>query len=136
LIKVEFKELKQDIGKLLIKEFDIVIANVRFKEPRVVVLPKKIIKAHALDKVHNNEQTQAKRVVNSKTPGLNVQDGNGGILANKTQYLNLHSNLFVSVLIADVADEREAEQPDGAVAESHLLTDIVSAIDKGALEAT
>ena len=135
-IKVEFEELEQNVGKLLVEEFDIVIANVRFEEPRVVVLPKKMIEAHALNEVHNDKRTQAERVVDSKTPGLNVRDGNGSILADKTQHLNLHGNLFVSELIADVADEREAEQPDGVVAESHFLTDIVSAMDKGALEAT
>ena len=46
------------------------------------------------------------------------------------------ANFFVSVLIADVADKREAKQPDSAVAESHLLTDVVSAMDKGTLEVT
>lgn len=56
MIKVKFKELKQNIGKLLIKEFNIVIVNVRFKKPYVVVLLKKIIEAYALNKVYNNKQ--------------------------------------------------------------------------------
>jgi hypothetical protein len=72
LIKVEFKELEQNISKLLIKEFDIVIANVWFEKPCVVVLLKKMIEAHALNEVHNDERTQAERVVDSKTLGLNV----------------------------------------------------------------
>jgi hypothetical protein len=55
LIKVKFKELEQNIGKLLIEEFNIVIANIRFKEPRIVILPKKIIKAYALNEVYNNK---------------------------------------------------------------------------------
>jgi hypothetical protein len=61
---------------------------------------------------------------------------NESILAGKTQHLNFHGNLIVSILIADVADARESEQPDGAAAESHLLTDLVSAMDKNAVEAT
>jgi len=43
------------MGKLLIEEYDIVIANVWFKEPRIIILPKKIIEAHTLNKVHNNK---------------------------------------------------------------------------------
>jgi len=31
---------------------------------------------------------------------------------------------------------REAEQPDGAVAENHLLTEVVSTMDKATLEVT
>lgn len=83
-IKVEFEELEQHMGELLIEEFDIVIANIRFKEPRIVVLPKKMIEAHALYEVHYDEGTQAERVVDSKTPGLNIRDGNSSILADET----------------------------------------------------
>jgi hypothetical protein len=57
LIKVEFEELEQNMGKLLIEEFDIIITNIRFEEPRIIILPKKMIKAHALNEVHNNKQT-------------------------------------------------------------------------------
>jgi len=56
-IKVEFEELEQNMSKLPIEEFDIAIANIRFEEPRAVVLPKIMIEAHALDEVHNNERT-------------------------------------------------------------------------------
>jgi hypothetical protein len=135
-IKFELEELEQNLGKLFIKEFDIAIVNVRFEEPCVIVLPKKMIEAHSLDEVHDDERTQVERVVDSKTPGLNVRDGNGSTLADKPQHLNLHGNLFVSVLIADIADEREAEKPDGAVAENEPLADIISAMNKGAVKAT
>lgn len=64
-----------------------------------------------------------------------ISGRNNSILPDKTQHLNIRSNFFISVLIADVADDREAEQLDGAVAESYLLTDIVSAMGKGPVEA-
>jgi hypothetical protein len=69
-IKIKFGELEQNMRKLLIEEFDIIIANVRFGEPRIDVLPEKMIEAHALDAVHNDEQTQAERVINSNTQYL------------------------------------------------------------------
>lgn len=45
-IKVDFEELVLHMSKLLVDKFDIVIANVGFKELCVVVLPKKMIEAH------------------------------------------------------------------------------------------
>ena len=101
-----------------------------------MVLPKKMIKAHALDKVHNNKRTQAERVVDSRTPSLDIWDGDSSILVDKTQHLNLHSNLLVRILVANVADDRKAEQPYGAVAKSHLLKNVVSAMNKGVFEVT
>lgn len=68
-----------------------------------------MIEAYALDEVHNDERTQAERVVDSKTPGLDIRDGDSSVLTDETQHLNLHGNLFVSVLITNIADERKAE---------------------------
>lgn len=79
-------------------EFDIFIANIRLEKPGVVGLIERMIESHASIKII--------LITGPKPRGL----CSCSILAEKTQHLNFHSNLLVSILIADVADDREAER--------------------------
>lgn len=45
------------MSKLLIDEFDIIIVNIRVEQPRIIILPKKMINAYSLHEVHNNKRT-------------------------------------------------------------------------------
>lgn len=127
--KVDLEELEQDAGELSVEELDIIIADVVLEQSGVVLPPQQRTDADPLDEFHNNVRAQAERVSSPQSPGNDAWDGDVPV-AEKAQYLHLHCNFLVGVVVADVADDGHAEKPGGAIAKVQHLAQIVRAIGK------
>lgn len=133
--EVDLEKLEEDAGELSIEEFNIIIANVVPEQSGVVLLPQQRVGADPLDEIHHNVGPQAERVSSCQPPGDDAWDGDVAI-AEEAQYLHLHRNLLVGVLVADATDDGHAEQPGGAVAKAQLLAQVVRTVEEVTVQPT
>lgn len=133
--KVDLEKLEEDAGELSVEEFNIIIANVVPEQSGVVLLPQQRVDADAFDEIHHNVGPQAERISSCQPPGNDARDGDVAI-TEEAQYLHLHCNLLVGVLVADAPDDGHTEQPAGAVAKAQLLAQVVRTVQEVTVQHT